>query len=114
MEIGIDIDSNNKVTAIYNDMASGQIRLTVDNNLDVTKFWKYENGSLIEDTDKMGQVAVENEILNKKQFLAGTDYVMIKISEYEYLGKTSEIPVDYADILTQRQQARDRINELGG
>lgn len=48
------------------------------------------------------------EILNLKQYLSNTDYVVLKIAE----GVATA--TDYADVLTQRQEARARINELEG
>jgi hypothetical protein len=46
------------------------------------------------------------EIFRLKQYLADTDYVVIKIAE-----GVSTVE-DYADIIAERQKARERINEL--
>ena len=50
----------------------------------------------------------EIEINNLKQYLQETDYVVIKIAEG---AATTD---EYADIITKRQEARAKINELEG
>lgn len=50
------------------------------------------------------------EIERLKQELAGTDYKIIKCSEYDLAGIT--LPYDINDLHVQRQILRDRINEL--
>lgn len=51
-------------------------------------------------------VKAEEEIAELKKALAGTDYAIIKIAEGV---ATAE---EYADVITQRAQWRERINEL--
>ena len=50
----------------------------------------------------------QREIAKLKQFLADTDYVVIKIAE------GSATVEEYAEIIEQRRQARARINDLEG
>lgn len=50
----------------------------------------------------------QREIAELKAKLAATDYVVIKIAE------GSATPEEYADIIEQRRQWRERINELEG
>lgn len=56
----------------------------------------------------------EQRILELKQKLAETDYVVAKIAESQITGiaLNSDDAERYADIITQRQQWRDQINEL--
>ena len=44
-----------------------------------------------------------------RRYLADTDYVIIKIQEYNYSGK--EIDKDYTEILKKREMAREKIRE---
>ena len=44
-----------------------------------------------------------------RQYLEDTDYVVIKLQEYKYLGK--EIDNDYTEILEKRELAREIIRE---
>jgi len=53
------------------------------------------------------QKAKDDEILEKKQYLASTDYVVLRQSEQATLSAE-----DYAVVVAARQVARVRINEL--
>ena len=60
---------------------------------------------------------IEEEIFDKKNYLAETDYVITKINEAQALSNNDEIAQlksDYADILVKRKECRQRINELEG
>lgn len=48
---------------------------------------------------------------NAKQYLAETDYVIIKMQEYSLIGKA--IDNDYSEILQKREEARQIIREKG-
>jgi hypothetical protein len=50
------------------------------------------------------------EIISLKVKISETDYKIIKCSEYQLVG--SELPYDIAQLHTNRQMLRDRINEL--
>ena len=52
----------------------------------------------------------EEEITELKRQLQSTDYKIIKCSECQLLGK--EMPYDVAELHTERQALRDKINEL--
>lgn len=56
--------------------------------------------------EKPESIRAEEEIAELKKALAGTDYAIIKIAEGV---ATAE---EYADVITQRAQWRERINEL--
>ena len=56
-----------------------------------------------------------NEVVNLRRLLAETDYVVIKIQEAQLEGVPEEVEslkARYQEILTQRRQARTRLNEL--
>ena len=55
-------------------------------------------------------MVIRREIEWQKQILSGTDYKIIKCSEYELNGL--DMPYDVAELHNERQAARDRINEL--
>lgn len=52
------------------------------------------------------RASIESEIVGLKQILTSTDYKALKFTE----GQISE--KDYAETKKQRQQLRDKINEL--
>ncbi len=52
------------------------------------------------------RASIESEIVGLKQILTSTDYKALKFAE----GQISE--KDYAETKKQRQQLRDKINEL--
>ena len=55
------------------------------------------------------------EISRLKAFLSETDYIAIKMSEALALGEdTSSLVNEYRDVISQRAEARIRINELEG
>lgn len=56
--------------------------------------------------EKPESIRAEEEIAELKKMLTGTDYAIIKIAE----GVAS--PEEYADVIAQRAQWRERINEL--
>ena len=50
------------------------------------------------------------QIQEAKAYLSSTDYIVTKLSEYQALGEsTAELLVQYADVLTQRKEAREFI-----
>lgn len=60
--------------------------------------------------DILNATPSELEIERLKTELSETDYKTIKCSEYQLAGQ--ELPYDVADLHTERQALRDRINEL--
>lgn len=54
----------------------------------------------------------KTEIRELKKQLDETDYMIIKSIEYQILG--IEIPYNLAELHTERQTIRDKINELEG
>lgn len=116
VNIGINVDSNNKVINVFLDPVNGAIRLDISdeilNDLKACKSYKYENNQLIADPDGDTLIANQNRIEELKQQLKDTDWISVKISEYEHLGKT--LDHDYSTELTQRQAWRDEINQLSG
>ena len=53
----------------------------------------------------------QKEIVEAKTYLANTDYVVIKIKEYELQDKV--IDNDYSEILEKREKARNVIRKYG-
>ena len=53
----------------------------------------------------------QTAIRKAKQYLADTDYVVIKIQEYMLLNKT--IDNDYTEVLEKREEARNILREMG-
>ena len=80
--------------------------------------FKKENGEIVSKTmEEMladGTITQDeyNEylILNYKQYLDSTDWVVIKIIELQMKGE--KIKHDYSDILAEREKARKEINKL--
>ena len=74
------------------------------------RFYKFIDNMLIYDEEKKTNEDNANALIDERLSLIDelfkTDYIAIKIAESV---ATKE---EYADILTQRQQARDRINEI--
>ena len=70
----------------------------------------YVRGEVVDDTAEIEKRQTEEntirEIINLKSQLTETDYVVIKIAE----GVATE--KDYADVLKDRAEWRERINEL--
>lgn len=56
------------------------------------------------------KLMINQEITQKKKQLEETDYKIIKCSEYQLAGL--ELPYNIAELHTDRQAIRDRINEL--
>ena len=52
----------------------------------------------------------QTAIREAKQYLDNTDYVIIKIQEYQITGQT--VDNDYTEILEKREEARNVLREL--
>lgn len=80
--------------------------------------FKKENGKIIpksmEEMLADGTITQDdyNEylVLNYKQYLNSTDWVVIKTLELQMKGE--KVTHDYSDILTEREKAREEINKL--
>jgi malonyl CoA-acyl carrier protein transacylase len=53
-------------------------------------------------------------IAELKDLLASTDYIVVKIAEAETNEEQAELRQRYADVIAQRKQWREQINELEG
>jgi hypothetical protein len=61
--------------------------------------------------DRRAEIAAEIGAI--KAFLAATDWILIKIAEYNLLGEDTEaLKTEYSEILTKRHSERSRMNEL--
>jgi hypothetical protein len=59
------------------------------------------------------QAEIEAEISAIKVFLASTDWILVKIAEYQILGLDIEtLKTEYGETLEKRNTDRKRINEL--
>lgn len=68
------------------------------------------NPVLIERPDPTADQLKELAIAQDKAYLASTDYVVSKISEAQALGQDIQpLLAKYADVLTEREAARERI-----
>ena len=112
----VKLDSDNRIcsTTEYAEFAEeGAIEYDFPEDFDFSLQDDYliQNGELVySPLDPEPGVRI-NEL---KQKLAETDYVVIKIAEAQVTGveMLSEDADRYAEIILQRQQWRDQINEL--
>lgn len=83
---------------------------TLDNSQDYDSDWLAEQESIKAESEK------ESTIIELKQYLADTDYVITKLNELK-LEDEDEYETEkakYADILAKRKECRSKINELEG
>lgn len=57
----------------------------------------------------MNSEEIDKKIAEAQQYLNNTDYILIKIKEYEITGQ--EITEDYSEILKKREESRQVIRE---
>lgn len=79
--------------------------------------WRVTDGKLAEevyDQSIIDEIARINELLNLKEYLSDTDYVVSKLNEakLESEEEFETLKSKYADVLERRKSARSRINEL--
>lgn len=79
-------------------------QIVVRPNVKLWEKWKVENPVLPDNSETL------MEIESLKMQLESTDYKIIKCSEYQLLGE--ELPYNIAELHSERQALRDRINEL--
>ena len=81
---------------------------TLDNSQDYDSDWLAEQESIKAESEK------ESTIIELKQYLTDTDYVITKLNELK-LEDEDEYETEkakYADILAKRKECRSKINEL--
>lgn len=86
------------------------IQITEEEFNELTKPKVYEP---TEEQKAAGEKA--RKISEYKQYLRDTDYIVLKIAEAQSEGETKEvtkIKTEYAEQLTKRKEAREKINEL--
>lgn len=79
-------------------------QIIVRPNVQLWEKWKVENPVLPDNSETL------MEIKSLKMQLESTDYKIIKCSEYQLLGE--ELPYNIAELHSERQALRNRINEL--
>ena len=81
----------------------------------------YRDGKIIEVADEEVQASEEYKSLQKeieitelKNYLAETDYIITKLNEAKIEDDAlfEELKIKYADVITKRKEARERINTL--
>ena len=78
-----------------------------------SEYLKKYNMETLEEAREMFGDTKDTEIEYYKTFLKQSDYIIAKILEAYIHGATiEELEYKYSDLLSIRQQARDRINEL--
>lgn len=109
-------EADGRVTCVveneeYADESYFQFDFPVDFEIDKIFDYRIVDGELVYDPIQTIDVERIDEL---KQKLAETDYVVAKIAESQITGiaLNSDDAERYADIITQRQQWRDQINEL--
>lgn len=83
---------------------------TLDNSQDYDSDWLAEQESIKAESEK------KSTIIELKQYLTDTDYVITKLNELK-LEDEDEYETEkakYADILAKRKECRSKINELEG
>ena len=81
----------------------------------------YRDGKIIEVADEEVQASEEYqknikeiEVSELKNYLAETDYIITKLNEAKIEDDAlfEELKIKYADVITKRKEARERINAL--
>ena len=123
-------DGTIKVTPFHDELVEEDlpfIELTFEEwekNLSVCKYGfkkAYINNEIVEVEDKELQASEEYKSLQKeieitelKNYLAETDYIITKLNEAKIEDDAifEELKIKYADVITKRKEARERINTL--
>ena len=81
----------------------------------------YRDGKIIEVADEEVQASEEyqknikqTEVSELKNYLSETDYIITKLNEAKIEDDAlfEELKIKYADVITKRKEARERINAL--
>ena len=114
MDMGIDIDEYNQVTAWYSDNLNGQIRIDVTDEvlteINEGHLFKYDNNQLIRDTTREQVVELQEQIDGLEKELQELTPKMAEGIEYQLRGE--ELPEECQEVLNRRQVLRDQINLL--
>ncbi len=109
----ISFDEQKYVKETYYD-ESGDYELPANFDFNHMNCYQLKNNKIVLDEKKLISI-IEKEnnqliIQELKNELNSTDYMVIK--SYEYYLAGLEIPYDFTKLHTQRQELRDKINEL--
>ena len=123
-------DGTIKVTPFHDELVEEDlpfIELSFEEwekNLSVCKYGfkkAYINNEIVEVEDKELQASEEYqknikeiEVSELKNYLAETDYIITKLNEAKIEDDAlfEELKIKYADVITKRKEARERINAL--
>lgn len=104
--IKYELDKNNFMTGNWCAVGNFDNQVeTEETEIDLNKYWNGNNWETGENP-KLKQSQLEEEIKDLKQKLYDTDYQAIKFAEGLLTAD------EYAETKAQRQEWRDRINEL--
>ena len=108
MIVNFVVDENSRIQSITEypvDMNEPTLELPVGFDLNTLGDYVYANGKINYDPIIIPPT-IDEQIAQLKQNLLDTDYVVIKIAE----GAADKS--EYANVIKQRQEWRDKINEL--
>lgn len=113
MKYNITFDKNKYIQSMSFD-ENGQFE--IDDNFDFafSSCYQLVNNDLVLDNNKIREIEkqIENDnlLVQYHQELNNTDFIIIKSIEYQLNGL--DIPYDLKSVHKQRQELRDKINEL--
>lgn len=105
----IEIDDEEQINKTYS-CPYGQVWAVVDDKLQLI------DDTILQSDDKYKEFKKTVELLDLKQYLTDTDYVITKLQEAQLEDEEEyeTLKVQYADILTKRKETRVKIRELEG
>lgn len=113
MKAKIDFDENNYIQRLFAHY-EGEYELDDDFNFDYLFCYQLKDGKIVLDKKKAkAQDKREADLLKAQELhkqLESTDFMVIK--SYEYFLAGLEIPYDFNKLHKERQDLRDKINEL--
>ena len=76
----------------------------------MSKYTGEQIANILEIYPSVEEMERQTAIRNARQYLLDTDYIIIKMQEYEMLGK--EVDNDYSEILAKREEARNVLRQF--
>lgn len=76
----------------------------------MSKYTEEQISNILKIYPSVEEMEKQTVIREARQYLQDTDYVIIKIQEYNLLNK--EVDNDYAEILEKREEARNVLREV--
>jgi GTPase SAR1 family protein len=111
----LGIDENNKVTDIFYDKWNGEEYEVPDdfeenfkNNVPYVLF----GGKILIDSAEQRKKELAKQIESNKEYLASTDYIILKISEFLLDNPKDNLPAEWIIIKDTREKFREEINQI--